>query len=40
MRANKQRSYPGFEVQVLDASGPVARGGTLVTTVRDTYLGD
>ncbi len=32
------KHYPGFEVQVLDASGHVAHGGTLLTTVRDTYL--
>ena len=34
------KHYPGFEVQVLDASGHVAHGGTLLTTVRDTYLDD
>lgn len=32
--------YPGFEVQVLDASGHVVHGGTKLTTVRDTYLDD
>jgi hypothetical protein len=32
------KHYPGFEVQVLNASGHVAHGGTLLTTVRDTYL--
>jgi hypothetical protein len=32
------KHYPGFEVQVLDASGHVAHGGTLLTTVRDSYL--
>jgi len=32
--------YPGFEVQVLNASGYVAHGDTLLTTVRDTYLDD
>ena len=31
---------PGFEVQVLDASGHVVHGGTKLTTVRDTYLDD
>ena len=30
--------YPGFEVDVLDASGHVVHGRTLLTTVRDTYL--
>jgi hypothetical protein len=30
--------YPGFKVQVLDASGHIAHGATLLTTVRDTYL--
>ena len=34
------KHYPGFEVQVLNASGHVAHGGTLLTTVRDTYLDD
>lgn len=32
------QQYPGFDVEVLDASGRVAHGGTLLTTVRDTYL--
>jgi hypothetical protein len=32
------KHYPGFEVHVLDASGHVVHGGTLLTTVRDTYL--
>lgn len=34
------KHYPGFEVRVLDASGHTAHGGTLLTTVRDTYLDD
>jgi len=34
------KHYPGFEVQVLNASGHVAHGGTKLTTVRDTYLDD
>ena len=32
------KHYPGFEIQVLDASGHVVHGATLLTTVRDTYL--
>ena len=32
--------YPGFEVRVLNSSGHTAHGGTLLTTVRDTYLED
>ena len=34
------KHYPGFEVQVVDASGHVVHGGTLLTTVRDSYLDD
>ncbi|MCJ7575480.1 MAG: hypothetical protein MUO80_02200 [Dehalococcoidia bacterium] len=32
------RCYPGYEVDVLDAKGKVARGKTKLGTVRDTYL--
>jgi hypothetical protein len=32
--------YPGFEVRVLNSSGHNAHGGTLLTTIRDTYLED
>lgn len=32
------RCYPGYEVNVLDAKGKVARGKTKLGTVRDTYL--
>jgi hypothetical protein len=34
------RTFPGFEVQVLNADDKVAHGGTLLTTVRDGYLDD
>ena len=34
------RTYPGFTVEVLDASGNVAHGRTLLSTVRDSYLED
>ena len=34
------RTYPGFSVEVLDASRRVAHGGTLLGTVRDSYLED
>jgi hypothetical protein len=33
-------SYPGFVVDVLNAGGEVAHGGTLLGTVRDSYLAD
>ncbi len=32
------RAYPGYQVDVLDAHGRVAHGGTLLGTVRDGYL--
>jgi hypothetical protein len=31
-------SYPGLEVEILDASGETAPGQTKLGTVRDTYL--
>ncbi|MEQ8436529.1 MAG: hypothetical protein RIB65_03495 [Ilumatobacter fluminis] len=33
-------TYPGYSVEVLDADGQVAHGGTLLGTVRDGYLAD
>jgi hypothetical protein len=33
-------TYPGYSVEVLDAEGHVAHGGTLLVTVRDGYLDD
>ncbi len=35
-----RQSYPGFEVEVLDARGHRAHGNTLLGTVRDSYLDD
>lgn len=32
-----QSQFPGFDVEVLYADGTVARGNTLLSTVRDTY---
>lgn len=32
------QTYPGFDVEVLDARGRKVHGGTLLSTVRDTYL--
>jgi hypothetical protein len=34
------RCYPGYEVDVLYEDGRVARGKTLLTTVRDSYEED
>ncbi len=34
------QTYPGFEVDVLNSDGRVAHGGTLLVTVRDSYLSD
>jgi hypothetical protein len=39
-RGRFKRSYPGFEVDVLDASGDKIHGRTRLSNVRDTYLGD
>lgn len=33
-------TYPGFDVEVLNAWGGRVHGGTLLGTVRDTYLDD
>ena len=33
-----QPKYPGFGVQVLDGHGRAAHGGTLLGTVRDSYV--
>lgn len=32
-----QNQFPGYEVQVLYADGNIARGNTLLSTVRDSY---
>lgn len=34
------QTYPGFDVEVLDAEGNRAQGNKLLATVRDTYLLD
>lgn len=31
-------SYPGFSCEVLDATGEVCHGSTLLSTVRDSYF--
>lgn len=36
-KAKFQSQFPGYEVQVLNADGSVARGTTLLSTVRATY---
>lgn len=35
--ARFRQSYPGFEVEILDAYGRPAHGNTQLGTVRDTY---
>lgn len=37
-RAKFQSQFPGYDVQVFCADGSVARGNTLLSTIRDTYL--
>lgn len=37
-REKFQSQFPGYDVQVLYADGSIARGNTLLSTVRDTYL--
>jgi acyl-coenzyme A synthetase/AMP-(fatty) acid ligase len=32
-----KKSYPGYDVDVLDADGEPAKGQTKLGTVRDTY---
>jgi hypothetical protein len=34
------RTYPGLEVDVVDANGTTMTGNTKLATVRDTYLED
>ena len=38
-RGRFQGHYPGFRVDVLDASGNNSNGNMRLSTVRDTYLG-
>lgn len=33
-------TYPGYEVDIMNAKGSVAHGRTLLGTVRDSYLAD
>jgi len=33
-----RKQFPGYDVDVLNADGSVARGNTLLSTVRYTYL--
>lgn len=35
-----KKQYPGFDFEVLDGYGNKARGNTLLSTVRDTYIED
>ena len=34
------RQFPGYEFDVLNADGSIAKGQTKLSTVRDTYLED
>ena len=35
-----RKYYPGFDVAVLDGDGNRVHGGTLLATVRDSYMDD
>ena len=36
-RSRFRRSFPGYDVKVLDAQGTTAQGNTKLATVRDSY---
>lgn len=37
-KAKVEKQFPGYEIDVLNSDGTVARGQTKLATVRDTYL--